>query len=273
MEVIQPSNLAEALDLMASADKPLTPIAGGTDLFAGWHRVDKNDLRLLDLSRIGELRRLRLTDDCLELGGLTTYWQVIESSEVAQAFPLLTESARLVGALQIQTRGTWAGNIGNGSPAADGVSVMMAYDATVVLQSHEGTTEVPLDEYYTGYKQSVRRPDQLITAIRLPRRPRRVEWFEKVAARSVLAISKLGVAAVCDDLGWRVVVNSMAPTVCRCRRLERALEDNSRFADPDEVLELLEPDISPISDIRSTEAYRRRVLSRILYFRFAENGS
>lgn len=273
MQVFQPSSLAEALHLMASADGPLTPIAGGTDVFVGWHRVDKDALRLLDLSRLSNLRPLRLADDSLELGALTTYWQVIESPQVTQAFPLLAESARLTGALQIQTRGTWAGNIANGSPAADGLAVMMAYDATVVLQSHEGITEVPLNEYYTGYKRSVRRPDQLITAIRLPRRPRRVEWFEKVAARRALAISKLGVAVVRDRLGWRVVANSVAPTVCRCRTLERALQEDRPFSGPDQVLELLRPDISPISDIRSTEAYRRRVLSRILYFRFAENES
>ena len=273
MEVIQPSSLVEALKLMASADSPLTPVAGGTDLFVGWPGLDKDGLRLLDLSRLSELRQLRFTDDSLELGGLTTYWQVIESPEVAEAFPLLTESARLIGAPQIQTRGTWAGNIGNGSPAADGVLVMMAYDATVVLQSQEGITEVPLDQYYTGYRRSVRRADQLITAIRLPRRPRRVEWFEKVAPRRVLAITKLGAAVVRDDQGWRVVVNSVAPTVCRCRTLEQALEEDRRFAGPDEVLGLLQPDISPISDIRSTEAYRRRVLSRILYFRLAGNGA
>ncbi len=273
MELIQPNSLAEALDLMAAADRPLTPIAGGTDLFAGWHRVDKDGLRLIDLSRLSELRRMRLTDDSLEFGGLTTYWQVIESPEVSRAFPLLAEAAKLIGAIQIQTLGTWAGNIANGSPAADGVSVMMAYDATVVLQSREGTTEVPLDKYYIDYKKTVRRPDQLITAIRLPHRPRRVEWFEKVASRRVLAISKLGVAVVRDDLGWRVVANSVAPIVRRCRTLEKALEEGCRFADPDEVLRLLEPDISPISDIRSTEAYRRRVLSRILFFRFAGNGA
>ncbi len=273
MEVIQPSSLSEALEALASAESPLTPVAGGTDLFVGWSRVDKDNLRLLDLSRLSELRNLRLTDDSLELGGLTTYWQVIEAHEVAQAFPLLADAARLVGSIQIQTRGTWAGNIGHGSPAADGVLVLMAYDATVVLQSRDGTSEVPLSAYYTGYKQSVRRPDQLITAIRLPRRARRVEWFEKVGARRALVISKLGVAVVQDDLGWRVVANSVAPAVCRCPTLERALAAGQPLTSPADVLTLLEPDISPIGDIRSTEAYRRQVLSRIIYFHFAENGT
>lgn len=271
MEVMRPSSLDEALDLMVGGEMPMIPIAGGTDLFPGWHDMAKDGLRLLDLSRLEELRGLRLTADFLELGALVTYWQVIESREVSQAFPLMAESARLVGALQIQTRGTWAGNIANASPAADGVSVLMAYGAVVVLQSQKGRTEVPLDEYFTGYKQSVRQPDQLIVAIRLPRRPCRVEWFEKVASRRVLAISKVGAAVVCDDQGWRVAANSVAPVVCRCRTLEKALDGGHLVSGPDEVLDLLEPDISPIDDIRSTEAYRRKVLSRILYYRLADD--
>lgn len=273
MKVFRPASLDEALELMATANGALTPIAGGTDLLVSWHHHPKDDLRWLDLSRLRELEPFRLTDDALELGALTTYWQIIESREATRAFPLLAEAARLVGAIQIQSRGTWGGNIGNGSPAADGVPVMMAYDATVVLQSRDGATEVPLDRYYTGYKETVRRPDQLITAIRMPRRPRQVEWFEKVAARSAQAIAKLGVAVVRDAEGWRVAANSVAPFVCRCRTLERALNDGRSFATPDEIRRTLEPDISPITDVRSTAEYRARVLSRILYYRLAEIGS
>jgi CO/xanthine dehydrogenase FAD-binding subunit len=273
MKVLQPSTLDEALDMMATADTELTPIAGGTDLLVSWNHIDKSGLHLLDLTRLRTLQSMRLTQRHLELGGLTTYWQVITSPEVTRAFPLLTDCARLVGAIQIQTRGTWAGNIQNGSPAADGVAVMMAYDATVILHSRDGRAEVPLDRYYTGYKQTVRRHDQLITTIRMPRRRRTVEWFEKVGARRAQAIAKLGVAAVRDARGWRIAVTSVAPYVCRCRVLENALSQGRSFADPDEIRRALAPDICPITDVRSTAAYRERVLSRILYFRLAENGS
>ncbi|UCG17734.1 MAG: FAD binding domain-containing protein [Phycisphaerales bacterium] len=273
MKVLQPSTLDEALDMMATADTALTPIAGGTDLLVSWHHVDKDSLHLLDLTRLRKLQAMRMTKRHLELGGLTTYWQVIKSPEVARAFPLLAECARLIGAIQVQTRGTWAGNIQNGSPAADGVAVMMAYDATVILQSRDGRTEVPLDRYYTGYKQTVRRGDQLITAIRMPRRRRIVEWFEKVGARRAQAIAKLGVAAVRDTRGWRIAANSVAPYVCRCRALEDALRQGRSFGGPDEIRHALAPDICPITDVRSTATYRERVLSRILYFRLAENGS
>ncbi|MBU0641173.1 MAG: FAD binding domain-containing protein [Planctomycetes bacterium] len=272
MQVRSPTTLSEALALLAGAEQTLTPVAGCTDIFVSWHHRPKDDLHLLDLSRLHELASVRLTADHLELGALTTYWQVVESDELATAFPLLVQAARQVGAIQIQTRGTWAGNIANASPAADGVAVMMAYDAVVLLRNSRGTTEVPLDQYYHGYKQTARRPDQLITALRLPRRRRDVEWFHKVGARSAQAISKVGVAVVHDPSGWRVVANSVAPYVCRCRALEEALANGRTFQNPAELLQVLRADIATIDDIRSTARYRETVLSRLLYYFLLAEG-
>ncbi len=271
MRVLTPKSLDEALGLMAGSPTP-TPVAGGTDLLVSWHHRAKETLALLDLSRLGgQLSAMRLTDEFLELGALTTYWDVIESAEVSRAFPLLAEAARQVGAVQIQTRGTWAGNIGNASPAADGVPVMMAYDATLVLQSKGGRREVALDAYYTGYKKTVRRADELIVAIRMPRRSRDVEWFEKVGARAAQTITKVGVAVVHDAEGWRVVANSVAPFVCRCRKFEAALEQGRKFATPEQIREIIREDVSPIDDMRSTAAYRESVLSRVLFHHLAGN--
>jgi CO/xanthine dehydrogenase FAD-binding subunit len=272
VRVLTPTTLDDALAILAAEGQLVTPIAGGTDLLVSWHHQPKDELSLLDLTPLREeLQPLRLTDDFLELGGLTTYWDVLASSEVSAAFPLLADAARQVGAIQIQTRGTWAGNIANGSPAADGVLILMAYDASVILQSRTARTEVPLDEYYTGYKQSVRRPDQLIVAIRVPRRPREREWFHKVGTRSAQAISKVGVAVVKDDRGWRVVANSVAPVVCRCHTFEQALTDGRTFQTPEEIRHILDADVSPIDDIRSTARYRATVLSRLLYYWWLED--
>lgn len=265
MHVCRPSNLQHALQLLADAVRPLTPIAGGTDLMVSWHARPREDAAFLDLALLDELKSFRFTEDYLELGALTTYWQIIQSTQVADRFPLLCQTARQVGAIQIQTRGTWAGNIANGSPAADGVPVLMAYDAEVVLQSLEGTVQVPLHQYYTGYKQSVRKPDQLIVAIRLPNRTRQFDWFHKVGARRAQAITKVGVAMVHDSHGWRVVANSVAPTIRRCPSLEQALDRGLTFHGPDEVLACLSHDIAPITDIRSTAEYRANVLSRLIY--------
>lgn len=260
--------MSEALGILARAPGPLTPIAGGTDLLVSWHHRPKADLHLLDLSRLApELRQLTLSDDALTIGALITYWEVLRSPDVMAAFPLLADAARQVGSMQIQTRGTWAGNIGNGSPAADGVPVLLAYDATITLQSAAGDRNVPLCDYWTGYKQTVRRPEELITAIRLPRRGRRFEWFHKVGARRAQTITKVGVAAVRDDLGWRIAANSVAPYVCRCRNLECALDAGRVFSSPAEVRAVLAGDVSPIDDMRSTAQYRINTLARLVYYK------
>lgn len=272
MRVLTPTSLDHALELLDEhRTEQVRPVAGGTDLLVSWHHHDKSDWTLLDLSPLaGELRSMQFADECLELGPLVTYWDVIRDDQVSGSFPLLREAARQVGAVQIQTRGTWAGNIANGSPAADGVPVMMAYDASVVLASKSGRRQVSLDSYYTGYRKSVKRPDELIVSIRLPRRERDVEWFCKVGPRAAQAITKVGVALTHDAAGWRVVVNSVAPTVLRCTALEQALDAGATFADPCEISALLQRDIAPIDDMRSTAEYRGEALARLLHHALSE---
>src|SRR5213076_926249 len=185
---------------------------------------------------------------------LTTYWDVIRDARAAQEFPLLGNAARQVGAIQIQARGTWAGNIVNASPAADGVPVLMAYDAVVVLESRRGREQVPLDRFYSGYKEMRRHPDQLVVEIRIPRRP-----------YSYQVIAKVGLAVTRSGAGWRVVAASVAPTIRRCPAVERLLETGTAIASPEALLPAVARDVAPIDDIRSSARYRTHVMARLLY--------
>lgn len=273
--LLLPDSLPEALDLLATHPGAV-PMAGGTDLLVHWpQRHEARRRTYLDLSGVHELRAHRWTPDALVLGGLTTYWDVIRDARAWEEFPLLVEAGRQVGAVQIQARGTWAGNIVNASPAADGVPVLMAYDATLVLASREGEEEMALSDFYLGYKEMRRRPDQLVVAIRLPRRSYAWERFEKVGTRAAQAIAKVGVAITRNTRPsgqdgpasrWRVVANSVAPTVRRCHAVEALLEEGTRVSGPDELLPALRRDVSPIDDLRSTAEYRELVLARLLYF-------
>ncbi len=266
MIVLLPGSVPEACGMLA--DHPdAVPMAGGTDLLVQWpERVDEHDKTYLDLSKLNELKPLEWKEHELVLGGLTTYWDVIQDRGAWKEFPLLIDAARQVGAIQIQARGTWAGNIANASPAADGVPVLMAYDAAVVLESSEDREEVPLSEFYTGYKEMRRRPDQLIRAIRIPRRTYAFQLFEKVGSRRAQAITKVGVAVTRSDDGWRVVANSVAPTVCRCPAIEALLEHEAPVTSPEDLLPAIRQDVKPIDDIRSTARYRESVMARVLYF-------
>lgn len=265
MSVLLPSTLSEACEMVAAVPGAV-PMAGGTDLLVHWPLLaEAHDRTYVDLSGVEELRPHRWTDGELVLGGLTTYWDVIRDPRAREEFPLLEDAARQVGAVQIQARGTWAGNIVNGSPAADGVPVLMAYDAVVVLTSADGVEEVPLEGFYLGYKKMRRRPDQLVTGIRLPRRPFTFQRFEKVGSRRAQAIAKVGLAIVRSEAGWRVVAASMAPTVRRCRAVEALLEEGTPVTSPEELLPAIREDVSPIDDIRSTARYREAVMARVLY--------
>ena len=265
MRVARPTRLADALELLGEPGPALVPLAGATDLLVHWPvRPEARERAYLDLQPLDELRGVRWEPDVLELGGLATYWDAIADPRVGAEFPILVAAARQVGAIQIQSRGTWAGNVVNGSPAADGVPVLMALDAVVVLASRAGRREVPLDRYYTGYREGARAADELVVALRIPRRPHSLQRFVKVGPRRAQAIAKVGVAVARSEAGWRVVAASVAPTVRRCPAVEQRLAAGPLPASPEELAGAIRADVSPIDDLRSTAEYRARVLARVL---------
>lgn len=266
--MLLPRSLDEALEALAEdGDTTPIPMAGGTDLLVHWpQRTPEHDRDYLNLWGLGDLRPHRWAETELVLSALTTYWDIIQDPRARHELPLLGDAARQVGAIQIQSRATWAGNVVNASPAADGVPVLMAYDATVVFRSaKDGEQMVPLADFYTGYKEMRRRPDQLVTEIRVPLREHDVQTFEKVGSRKAQAIAKVGLAVTRSAEGWRVVAASMAPTVRRCRAVERLLEQETPVSSPTELLPAIREDVSPIDDLRSTARYRETVMARVLY--------
>src|SRR5919206_117280 len=106
------------------------------------------------------LRMLR--DGMLSIGALATHTDIVRSPLVRRRIPMLAAASREVGGVQIQNRGTLGGNVANASPAGDTLPVLAAADAIVVLQSAAGERKVPFTAFYTAYRQSVRRPDELI---------------------------------------------------------------------------------------------------------------
>jgi CO/xanthine dehydrogenase FAD-binding subunit len=254
----QPRSVRDALRMLRD-DGPLTPMAGCTDLYVGLNFGTLGDRRFLDIWGLDELRGIEVRGDVLRLGALTTYAEIIRSADVRRRLPMLAAASREIGAVQIQNRGTIGGNIANGSPAGDALPVLAAADALVELRGIEWTRKVPFTDFYTGYRASVRRPDELITAVEFPR-VEGAQWFRKVGTRAAQSISKVVMAAVRADRP-RIAFGSVAPTVVRVRRTEDALAAGASIA---EAQRILQEEISPIDDIRSTVAYRREVAARLL---------
>ena len=172
---------------------------------------------------------------------------------------MLAAAAREVGGVQIQNRGTLGGNVANGSPAGDTLPVLAAAEASVVLRSANETRRVPFTGFYTGYRQSVRRPDELIVGFEIPPIHGR-QWFRKVGTRAAQAISKVVIAGVICETP-RIALGSVAPTVIRATRTEAALAAGATL---EFAQRTLLDEIAPIDDIRSTAEYRRRVVSNLL---------
>jgi len=256
--LLTPRSVREALRMLRD-EGPLTPMAGCTDLYVGLNFGTLGDTRFLNLWPLEALRRIEARGEGLAIGALATHSDIIRSPLVRKQIPMLAAASREVGGVQIQNRGTLGGNVANASPAGDTLPVLAAADATVVLASAGGTRRVPFNAFYTGYRQSVRRPDELIAAIEIPRLSGR-QWFRKVGTRAAQAISKVVMAGVVGD-EIRIALGSVAPTVVRAARTESAL---ARGASVTEAQRTLGEEITPIDDTRSTAEYRRRVAANLL---------
>src|SRR5688500_10547391 len=154
------ASLDDALRILR--DEQRTPVAGATDVYVALNFGTLEQKRFLDIWPVDELRAITERGDALVLGALATYTSLIRSPLVRERLPMLIDAARQVGGAQIQNRGTLGGNIANGSPAGDSLPVLAAVDAIVVLRSAGGERRVPLTQYYTGYRATVMRPDELI---------------------------------------------------------------------------------------------------------------
>ena len=284
--VATPLTLAEAYDLLAGGDG-WQPVAGGTDLMVqiAGELVDPPE-RVLDLWRLDELRGINLGGRELVLGALTTYTEIRRSPLCAKVLPALVEAAATIGAAQIQNRGTIGGNIVNASPAGDTLPIFLATDARIVLGSARGDREVAASDFWTGYRTTVRMPDELLIRVHIPLPLGRQVRFRKVGTRRAQAISKVVMALAwrpneverpdSDPSPWgdvRLALGSVAERPIRAPRTEAALEGAAPTLETaDRAAATLADEIHPIDDVRSTAEYRRTVAARVLHRLIREAG-
>ncbi|HEX6064566.1 MAG TPA: FAD binding domain-containing protein [Longimicrobiales bacterium] len=253
--LVRPRKLSDALKLMAEEER--VPLAGCTDVYVELHFGTRSSPSYIDLSLLNELRGVRVRHGTLDIGATTTYTDLQYSRDVLQRLPMLAAAAREIGGVQIQNRGTIGGNVANGSPAGDTLPVLAVADAVVVLRSARAERRVPFNDFYTGYRTSIRAPDELIVAFEVPPVEGK-QWFRKVGTRAAQAISKIVAAGVRAEAP-RWALGSVAPTVVRLRRTEAALADGL-----EQARAVLQEEINPIDDVRSTAAYRRTVAGHLL---------
>jgi len=258
LTLLRPQSLQDALAMLRD-EGPLTPLAGCTDVYVNLQFGTLRETRFIDLWPLRQLGGIIRDKDTLRIGALTTYTEIIESAVVRRWLPMLAAAAREIGGRQIQNRGTLGGNVANASPAGDALPVLAAAGATIVLRSADDERRVPFVGFYTGYRTTVRRPDELIAAVEIPRIEGKQYW-RKVGTRRAQAISKVMCAGVRGP-EVRVALGSVGPTVLRLRRTERVLAAGGTMKQAQAVLR---GEITPIDDIRSSADYRREVSANLL---------
>jgi CO/xanthine dehydrogenase FAD-binding subunit len=277
-DLVMPGDLDEALDILAEAGgdggAAVLPLAGGTNLVVDLRaRVVRADT-LVGIGRLAALRGIERRNGRVAIGGGTTLSDILRDPGMAEAAPSLVESARVFAGQMVRNTATVAGNVCCGSPAADTVPPLLSLDAELTLAGKDGSRTVPLADFFLGYQENLRRPDELVTKISWDApKPKSANLFYKLARRKGDAITVVGVAVTMASEGGtctkaRIALGAVAPVVKRARAAEAQLEGEALTPDLIEAAarQAVE-ESSPIDDLRASADYRRHgvhVLTRRL---------
>jgi len=267
LPVVRPEDLSEALRYLREGGKPL---AGGTDLLVSVRKGTESPNLLVYVGELPELRVLREEREGLEVGAALTHAELL-AHPATERFPILRSVLRAIGSPAIRAMGTLGGNIVTASPAGDSLVALYLLEARVRLVSEEGERELPIWEFIVGPRKTALRQGELVRSVFLPWLSGEPQsFFRKVGRRRalIIAIASLGALVWVRDgrvERARLALGSVAPTVIRPKEVEEALV--GRPVSP-EAWEDLVPRLSaathPISDLRASADYRRKVAGRLL---------
>ncbi|MFB8399322.1 xanthine dehydrogenase small subunit [Streptomyces yangpuensis] len=264
---LRPGTLADAVRLLR--ERPgATVVAGSTDWGVEVNIRSRRADCVIAVDRLPELRELHVGSERIEIGAALTLTEI--ERRLDGEVPLLAELFPQFASRLIRNSATLGGNLGTGSPIGDSPPVLLALEASLVLTGADGEREVPLGDYFTGYRQSVRRPGELIRAVRIPRPLAPVTAFHKIAKRRFDDISSVAVAFALDiEDGTvrtaRIGLGGVAATPVRALATETALEGRPWTAESVEAAaRVLSTEGTPMDDHRASAGYRSAMLKQSL---------
>ena len=266
----RPKTMYEAYTLLTTLPGEVAVYGGGTeilvDLKMGAKRID----HLVALEAIEGMKRIEMEGEDLVIGAMVTPGALARSPLVREKFPEVAEVADVFAARQVGNRATIGGNIAAAVPSADYPPILLALRAVVEISGKEGERHVPLNRIFTGPRHNALAKGDVITEIRLPRKPAGSGGkYIKFGLRASGACSVVGVAVVvhlegdkCKDV--RIALGAVAPTPMLVKEAQDYLED--RFLDEkaiSEVARIAGAACKPISDIRGSDCYRRDIVGTL----------
>ncbi|MFE2547573.1 xanthine dehydrogenase small subunit [Streptomyces sp. NPDC059355] len=264
---LRPGNLAEALRQLRERPDAVV-LAGSTDWGVEVNIRSRRASCVVAIDRLPELRELHVASDHIEIGAAKTLTEI--ERRLDGSVPLLAGLFPQFASRLIRNSATLGGNLGTGSPIGDSAPVLLALEASVVLAGADGEREVPLCDYFTGYRQSVRRPGELIRAVRIPLPLSPVAAFHKIAKRRFDDISSVAVAFALDiEDGTvrkaRIGLGGVSATPIRAYATEAALEGRPWAARTAlAAARVLQAEGTPMDDHRASAEYRSAMLRQSL---------
>jgi carbon-monoxide dehydrogenase medium subunit len=261
-DYIAAESASHAIGLLAEHGEDAKVLAGGHSLLPMMKLRLATPELLIDVGSLDELAGVSLDGDDLVIGATTRHADLAASELARTQAPLLAYAASQVGDPQIRHRGTIGGSLSHADPSADLPMALVALGGTVVLQGPSGTRAVSADDFFQGYFETALAPDELLTAVRVPRRPG-VPWGYQKFVRRANDWAIVGVAAITG----RIALANMGPKPLRATAAEEAL---AAGASPAEAAGLAADGTSPGEDIHADREYRRH-LARVLTRRALEH--
>lgn len=263
----RPTTVAGACALSRTLGSAAAFLAGGTELLPDFQRGREPARQLIALGQIAELRGIRLGEDGLHIGALTTLAEIAASPQVEAFLPALATAARAVGSAQVRSVATIGGNVCRAVSCADMPPVLIAAEGSVRVVGTDTVRSFPLERFLLGARQTALQPGEVLVEVLLPIQPRHsAAEYERFARRrgSSLAVAAVAARVTLDDgriRGARVALGAVAPSPLLVAAAAEVLEGES----PSEMLfghaaKLCVAAALPISDLRGTAAFRRELV-------------
>lgn len=266
MQVITPATLDEALAVLAEHGDRARPLAGATDAMV---RIKEGHWHVplwVNIRSLPDLNRVETAGDTVRVGAAVPYGRMMRDPVLRERAPLLLQAVREVGSVQIRATGTMGGNLGTASPAGDSLPALYALEAHVLLRSAGGGERaVPISEFISGPGRTLRRPDELITAVEFrSQAPGERYLWQKLGLRGAQAITLISLALRVRPGSYaRAAYGAVGPTVIRAAGCEDLLRAGPPY-DSEQIAALAESEVRPITDLRATAEYRRAMAGALM---------
>jgi len=258
-DLLQPESLRKALEFL-DENRNARPLAGGTCLLVDLRKRTTEAEILLDLTRVRDLRGIRIEEDELVIGAATTIAEVLADSLVEEHAGVLHDACRTFAAPLVRNRATLGGNLVHASPAADTAPPLLVLDASIELQAIGRRRVVPITNFFTGPCESTRREDEILTSVRIPIFNGVRHAYTKLGQRKADAISVVSVACLAiPGEGPRIALGAVAPRPTRAWDAEEILKGVELTPETAKLAaKVASEEARPIDDLRGSAAYRRR---------------